>query len=122
MIKAKAKLNPAAPVFTPLSTHRLALIERALVTPRRDVDVDVVVGGWEGNDSAPASPADSTGPVTPSPVRSMFAFAARVAHTKSSEGGSAAELSFPIGVGGMRVVRPKVVVGEQREGEVFVFF
>jgi hypothetical protein len=114
------KLNPAAPVFTPsppTQQQRLDPTARAF-TPR----------GGEGKDSAPSSPVDSVGPVTPSPVRSAFAFAARVAvHGRSGGDGDGSAFggkqALPVGVGKMRVVRPEeVVIGERRMGEVFVFF
>src|SRR5216683_2094899 len=110
--KTRTRLNPAAPVFTPLPTHRLDPTVRAFAPATRVS---------RGNDSAPASPADSAGPATPSPVRNAFAFAfaARAARGKGSADGS----PLPLGVGKMRVVRPEdVVVGERRAGEVFVFF
>jgi hypothetical protein len=119
------KLNPTAPVFTPssspaASSYRLNPAVRrggggGAFVPRPSADAD--------DDSAPASPADSAGPATPSPLRSAFAiaFAARVARDK---GGGRTERppSFPL-VGKMRMVQPQDVVdGERRAGEVFVFF
>jgi hypothetical protein len=108
--KTRTKLNPAAPVFTPSPAYRLDPAVRALV-PRPS---------GMNSDSVPASPADSAGPATPSPLRSAFtfAFAARAARDKGRIEGS----SLPL-VGKMRMVQPKDVVdGERRAGEVFVFF
>ncbi|KAI0253299.1 hypothetical protein BJV78DRAFT_227077 [Lactifluus subvellereus] len=110
------KLNPAAPVFTPSTPAAQRLDPTARAFTSR---------GWggEGKDSAPPSPADSVGPATPSPVRSAFAFAARVAARGRSSGGDGGKQGLPVGVGRMRVVRPEeVVISERRAGEVFVFF
>jgi hypothetical protein len=108
--KMWTKLNPAAPVFTPSPAYRLDPTVRAFVPHTSEMN----------NDNMPASPADSAGPATPSPVRSAFTFAwaARATHGK----GSAGVPSLPLGVGKMRMVQSEDVVGgEQRAGEVFVF-
>ena len=108
--KTRTKLNPAAPVFTPSPAYRLDPTVRGFV-PR---------ASGMNNSSVPASPADSAGPATPSPVRSAFTFAlaARAAHGKGPGEGS----SLPVGVGKMRMMQPEDMVdGERRAGEVFVF-
>ena len=109
--KTKTKLNPAAPVFTPSPAYRLDPTVRAFIPHASGMN----------SDSVPASPADSAGPATPSPVRGAFTFgwATRAARSKGHGEGS----SLPVGVGKMRMVQPEDVVdGERRAGEVFVFF
>jgi hypothetical protein len=116
-VTTTTKLNPAAPIFKPSPpAQRLDPTARAFTSRSWG-------SGGEGKDSsAPPSPADSVGPVTPSPVRSAFAFAARLA-TRGRSSGDGEKQAVPVGVGKMRVVRPEeVVISERRAGEVFVFF
>ncbi|KAH9973301.1 hypothetical protein BGW80DRAFT_1309754 [Lactifluus volemus] len=132
----KIKLNPSAPIFTPSSPspstqqqqRRLDPTARAF-TPRASGSA----AGKDSNDSsAPSSPADSVGPVTPSPVRgsAFTTFDSARAYNVARRGRSSTSVgvggklsAIPVGVGKMRVVRPEeVVIGERRAGEVFVFF
>ena len=108
--KTWTKLNPAAPVFTPSPAYRLDPTMRAFVPRTGEMKID----------NMPASPADSAGPATPSPVRSAFTFAWAARATCSK--GSAEVSSLPLGVGKMRMAQSEDVVdGERRAGEVFVF-
>ena len=110
VLKTWTKLNPAAPVFTPSPAYRLDPTMRAFIPRTSEMN----------SDNMPASPADSAGPATPSPVRSAFTFAwtARVTRGK----GSARVSLLPPGVGKMRMLRSEDVIdGERRAGEVFVF-